>query len=36
MFDILAQNIDCRYKSSEPPRQDGSNVYTQSTFLDQI
>ena len=32
IFNIYAQNIDCRY-SLEPPRQGGSNEYPQSMFL---
>ena len=32
IFLISAQNIDCGY-SLEPPRQGGSNEYTQSMFL---
>ena len=31
-FHILAQNIDCGYPL-EPPRQDGSNEYPQSTCM---
>ena len=32
IFHISAQNIDCGY-SLEPPRQGGSNEYSQSMFL---
>ena len=32
IYNISAQNIDCRY-SLEPPRRGGSNEYTQSMFL---
>ena len=35
IFQISAQNIDCEY-SLEPPRQGGSNEYSQSMFWAEI